>query len=211
MLVALRQAAVRRGRVDAGETDDEMFAYATVHELAESVLTPPAFYVYHTDPKARLLDALARIRDAPDQFDGASRFCQAHTPGLLAVCAPVVGYAHLASAHPFGLAPERRAGREAPAADQSTMSGTGMTQEMEALAFEGSQGFDLTDEEAEESARLYDEAQVVLHSQKKPHPPKPHDQNACSRARRRRRQRQKAWRRRQTRRTPPRTRSSMRR
>ena len=58
---------------------------ATVHELAESVLTPPAFYVYHADPKARLLDALARIRDAPDQFDGASRFCQAHTPGLLAV------------------------------------------------------------------------------------------------------------------------------
>ena len=47
------------------------------------------------------------------------------------------------------------------------MSGTGMTQEMEALAFEGSQGFDLTDEEAEESARLYDEAQVVLHSQRK--------------------------------------------
>ena len=90
VLVALRQAAVRRGRVDAGETDVEMFAYAAVHELAESVLTPPAFYVYHTDPKARLLDALARIRDAPDQFDGASRFCQAHTPGLLAVCAPVV-------------------------------------------------------------------------------------------------------------------------
>ena len=90
VLVALRQAAVRRGRVDAGETDDDMFAYATVHELAESVLTPPAFYVYHTDPKARQLDALARIRDAPDQFDGASRFCQAHTPGLLAVCAPVV-------------------------------------------------------------------------------------------------------------------------
>ena len=48
------------------------------------------------------------------------------------------------------------------------MSGTGMTQEMEALAFEGSQGFDLTEEEAEveESARAYDEAQVVLHSQK---------------------------------------------
>ena len=42
VLVALREAApVRRGRVDAGETDDEMFAYATVHELAESVLTPP--------------------------------------------------------------------------------------------------------------------------------------------------------------------------
>ena len=37
VLVALRQAAVRRGRVDAGETDEEMFAYATVHELAESV------------------------------------------------------------------------------------------------------------------------------------------------------------------------------
>ena len=42
------------------------------------------------------------------------------------------------------------------------MSGTGMTQEMEALAFEGSQGVELTDEEAEESARAYDEAQVVL-------------------------------------------------
>ena len=52
---------------------------------------------------------------------------------------------------------------EAPAADQSaqtTMSGTGMTQEMEALAFEGDEGFDLTDEEVEESARAYDEAQV---------------------------------------------------
>jgi len=41
-----------------------------------------------------------------------------------------------------------------------------MTQEMEALAFEGDEGFDLTEEEAEESARLYDEAQVVLYSQK---------------------------------------------
>ena len=43
------------------------------------------------------------------------------------------------------------------AANQYTMSGTGMTQEMEALAFEGSQGVELTDEEAEESARAYDE------------------------------------------------------
>ena len=82
VLLALRNAAVQRGRVAAAETDADMFAYATVHELAESVLTPPAFYVYHIDPKARQLDALARIRDAPDQFDGASRFCQAHTPGL---------------------------------------------------------------------------------------------------------------------------------
>lgn len=41
------------------------------------------------------------------------------------------------------------------------MSGTGMTQEMEALAFEGSQGVELTDEEAEESARAYDEAQAA--------------------------------------------------
>lgn len=50
-----------------------------------------------------------------------------------------------------------------PAAEQSTMSGTGMTQEMEALAFEGdSDGEELTLEEAEEGARLYDEAQVVL-------------------------------------------------
>ena len=43
---------------------------------------------------------------------------------------------------------------------QSMMSGTGMTQEMETLAFEDSQGVELTDEEAEESARAYDEAQV---------------------------------------------------
>ena len=55
---------------------------------------------------------------------------------------------------------------------QSRMSGTGMTQEMEALACEGSQGVELTDEEAEESARLYDEAQVVLHSQKNRNPAK---------------------------------------
>ena len=42
------------------------------------------------------------------------------------------------------------------------MSGTGMTQEMEMLAFEDDQGVELTDEEAEASARAYDEAQVVL-------------------------------------------------
>ena len=64
------------------------------------------------------------------------------------------------------------AGREAPAADQSTMSGTGMTQEMEALAFEGSQGVELTDEEAEESARVYDEAQVVLQTEHDRNPAK---------------------------------------
>ena len=51
---------------------------------------------------------------------------------------------------------------------QSAMSGTGMTQEMEMLAFEGSQGVELTDEEAEESARAYDEAQVCCIPQK-PH------------------------------------------
>ena len=58
------------------------------------------------------------------------------------------------------------------------MSGTGMTQEMEALAFEGSQGVELTDEEAEESARAYDEAQVVLQTEHDRNPAKPHDQNA---------------------------------
>ena len=52
-----------------------------------------------------------------------------------------------------------RAGSEAddggaPAAAQSKMSGTGMTQEMEALAFEGSQGVELTDEEAEATRLL---------------------------------------------------------
>ena len=59
------------------------------------------------------------------------------------------------------------------------MSGTGMTQEMETLAFEGSQGVELTDEEAEESARAYDEAQVVLkteHDRKDRSPAAPHDQ-----------------------------------
>ena len=58
------------------------------------------------------------------------------------------------------------------------MSGTGMTQELEALAFEGSQGVELTDEEAEESARAYDEAQVVMQTVHDRNPAKPHDQNA---------------------------------
>ena len=51
-----------------------------------------------------------------------------------------------------------------------------MTQEMEALAFEGSQGVELTDEEAEESARAYDEAQVVLKTEHDRICGKPHDQ-----------------------------------
>jgi hypothetical protein len=57
---------------------------------------------------------------------------------------------------------ERKPSRAPNGTEQSTTSGTGMTQEMEALAFEGSQGVELTDEEAEESARAYDEAQVML-------------------------------------------------
>lgn len=44
------------------------------------------------------------------------------------------------------------------------------------LAFEDSQGVELTDEEAEASARAYDEAQVVLHSQKNRNPAAPLDQ-----------------------------------
>ena len=63
-------------------------------------------------------------------------------------------------------------GRESEATDQSTMSGTGMTQEMEALAFEGDEGVELTEEEAEESARLYDEAQVVLQTEHDRNPAK---------------------------------------
>ena len=47
------------------------------------------------------------------------------------------------------------------------------TQEMEALAFEGSQGVELTDEEAEESARLYDEAQVRAENRARPQRPQP--------------------------------------
>ena len=68
--------------------------------------------------------------------------------------------------------PTRRDARRA--AEQSAMSGTGMTQEMETLAFEDdSQAEELTLEEAEEGARLYDQAQaqVVLQLE-------PHDQNA---------------------------------
>ena len=50
---------------------------------------------------------------------------------------------------------------EKASADQSTtMSGTGMAQEMEALAFEGDEGVELTDEEADAGAREYDAAQV---------------------------------------------------
>jgi len=64
-----------------------------------------------------------------------------------------------------------------------------MTQEMEALAFEGDEGFDLTEEEAEESARLYDEAQVVLYSQKNRFNPSAHIALRCLRARRTNRQR----------------------
>ena len=56
------------------------------------------------------------------------------------------------------------------------MSGTGMTQEMEALAFEGDEGVELTDEEAEESARAYDEAQVVLQTEHDRNPAAPLDQ-----------------------------------
>ena len=52
-----------------------------------------------------------------------------------------------------------------------------MTQEMEALAFEGSQGVELTDEEAEESARAYDEAQVLLKTEHDRICGKPHHQN----------------------------------
>ena len=40
------------------------------------------------------------------------------------------------------------------------MAGSGMTQEMEALAFEGDEGVELTEEEADAGARAYDAAQV---------------------------------------------------
>ena len=49
-----------------------------------------------------------------------------------------------------------------------------MTKEMEALAFEDDQGVELTEEEAEASARAYDEAQVVLQ--------KEHDRNPAKTA-----------------------------
>ena len=43
---------------------------------------------------------------------------------------------------------------------RTTMDGSGMTQEMEALAVEGDEGVELTDEEADAGARAYDAAQV---------------------------------------------------
>lgn len=53
-----------------------------------------------------------------------------------------------------------------PRANQSTtMAGTGMTQELDALAFEGDEGVELTDEEADAGARAYDAAQVVLQTE----------------------------------------------
>ena len=45
------------------------------------------------------------------------------------------------------------------------MAGTGMTQELDALAFEGDEGVELTDEEADAGARAYDAAQVVLQTE----------------------------------------------
>ena len=56
MLEALREAAIARGRVAFGETDEVVYAYATVHELAERVVAPPAFYVYRADATARKID-----------------------------------------------------------------------------------------------------------------------------------------------------------
>ena len=79
-----------RGRVDATETDDEAWAYALVHELSNRIVTPPAFLFYHHADSDRWMDARARAYAAADQFDGASPFCQEHTPGMVAVCAPVV-------------------------------------------------------------------------------------------------------------------------
>jgi len=40
-----------------------------------------------------------------------------------------------------------------------------MTQELDALAFEGDEGVELTDEEADAGARAYDAAQVVLQTE----------------------------------------------
>ena len=69
------------------------------------------------------------------------------------------------------------------------MDGSGMTQEMEELAFDGDEGVALTDEEADAGAREYDAAQVpateqtatLLHR----NPAAPHNQilmNPCSQA-----------------------------
>ena len=90
VLTHLFQVLVDRGRVAAACADDEAWAFALVHELANRIVTPPAFYKYHFVDDDRWLDAQARARGAGDQFDGSSAFCQEHTLGLVAVCAPVV-------------------------------------------------------------------------------------------------------------------------
>ena len=82
--------ATDRGRIRANEPDDEAWAYTLVHELSNRIVTPPAFLDYRDAGGDRWLDAQARARDGGDQFDGTSAFCQEHTPGMMAVCCPVV-------------------------------------------------------------------------------------------------------------------------
>ena len=90
VLMHLFQVVKDRGRVAAACSDDEVWAYALVHDLANRIVTPPAFYTYHDAGGERWHHIQAGARDAGDQFDGTSSFCQEHTPGMLAVCAPVV-------------------------------------------------------------------------------------------------------------------------
>ena len=83
-------AAVARSRIDASETEDKKWAYALVHELSAKIVTPPAFMVYTMIDEDRTFDVEMRTTEAASQFDGESDFCQARTPGLVSVCAPVV-------------------------------------------------------------------------------------------------------------------------
>ena len=83
-------AAVERGRIDASETEEKKWAFSLVHELSSKIVTPPAFFVYTMMDGDRMYDVELRTTEAGDQFDGESDFCQARTPGLVSVCAPVI-------------------------------------------------------------------------------------------------------------------------
>ena len=82
-------AANRRARVDDDEEGDTEWAYGFIETLAHDVVTPPAFRVY-APLEDRLHSAKSWIMGSHEQLDGASRFCQERTKGLIEVHAPVI-------------------------------------------------------------------------------------------------------------------------
>ena len=82
-------AANRRARVDDDEEDDTEWAYGFMATLAHDIVAPPAFRVY-APLEDRLHSAKSWIMGSHEQLDGASRFCQERTKGLIEVHAPVI-------------------------------------------------------------------------------------------------------------------------